>query len=213
MLVSVIFPTAADKDCEFLRRSLATLKAFPEVEVICVSEKESPCRAERLNLGVRRSKGSVLLLNHPRSCIEPEGLQHLVDLYRSSDRPAWGCFTHQFDQYHPLLKFTSWYSNKVRLRFAKIAYLDHCIFMQRKLWTRDLPKVEIFEDTLLSYNLRKFGRPVLLPFKSTTSSIRFQKNGVFRQALMNQVLKAGFHLGIPATFMNRIYEKGLELNS
>ena len=53
----------------------------------------------------------------------------------------------------------------------------------------------------------------LLPFISTTSAIRFTKNGLWTQALMNQILKLGFHIGVPHDTMNKIYERGLNLNS
>ena len=42
--------------------------------------------------------------------------------------------------------------------------------------------------------------------------MRYQRNGVWRQALMNQALKIGYGLGLPNRWMNRLYEKGLGLN-
>lgn len=212
MLLSVVIPTSDESGCDTLQRSLSLLKDLNDIEVICIGNDVANTRAERLNIGVNKSKGDFLLLHHPRSYIQPEGLQALLDLCRNSDSPRWGCFTHRFDSPHPLLKFTSWYSNNVRLRLSKIAYLDHCIFLSRQLWS-DLPTVDIFEDTLLSYKLRKAGAPVLLPHLSTTSAVRFNKNGILRQALLNQLLKFGFHLGWSAKKMNRLYEKDLELNS
>ena len=106
--------------------------------------------------------------------------------------------------------------NFIRGDFRKIYYLDHCIFFQKDLVGSDknfVPDVDIFEDTYLSQKLAKISFPTRLRFTSTTSAIRFQKNGVWRQAILNQILKAGFLLGISKTFMNKVYEKGLNLNS
>lgn len=175
---------------------------------------QAKSRAERLNIGFHKSRGSIVLFHHPRSFVEPAGIQQLIDLSEMQNREEmWGGFTHQFDKAHWLLKFTSWYSNEIRGKGKGILYLDHCIFFSRELWKQNIPHVEIFEDTLLSYNFLKKSKPVILPFKSQTSAVRFEKNGLWRQSLMNQVLKIGFFLKVPHTTMNLIYEKGLGLNN
>lgn len=76
-----------------------------------------------------------------------------------------------------------------------------------------IPDVEIFEDTELSKILKTYSHPIRLTDAAQTSAIRFQKNGLYRQAIMNQVLKLGYSLKVPAKTMNRLYEKGLGLNS
>jgi hypothetical protein len=76
-----------------------------------------------------------------------------------------------------------------------------------------IPDVDIFEDTELSIRLSKVSKPKLIPIKVTTSAIRFSKNGLWKQSLMNQSLKAAYHLGIDPKKMNSLYEKGLSLNS
>ncbi len=76
-----------------------------------------------------------------------------------------------------------------------------------------MPEIPIFEDTELCKILRESGRPTLLKPLSVTSAVRFQKNGVYRQAIMNQVLKFGYSLGVSKEKMDKLYEKGLSLNS
>ncbi len=198
----------------FLKRSLESLQKFKDLEIVCIDLNEAKSRAERLNIGFHRSKGSVILFHHPRSFVDPNGIEYLINLSKQQGRSkTWGGFTHQFDASHFLLNFTSWYSNKIRGKKKGVLYLDHCIFFDRVLWHQDIPHVEIFEDTLLSYHLLKNSKPVILPYISQTSAIRFEKNGIWRQSLMNQVLKLGFFLKVPDVIMNRIYEKGLGLNN
>lgn len=209
-MLSVVIPTANETENSFFQKSLASLKNFKDIEVICVDRSEAATRAERLNLGFSRCSGTMILFYHPRSYLEPEGIQYLVD---HQHKIFWGAFTHGFDLSHPLLRFTSWYSNQIRGKFNQIFYLDHCLFFHRSLWKENLPPIEIFEDTVLSQNLKTQGPATLLPYKSTTSAIRFAKNGVWTQAFMNQVLKIGFYLGVPHNTMNKIYERGLNLNS
>lgn len=209
-MLSVIIPTAHEAETDFFKNSVSSLSKFKNIEVICIDKSEAITRAERLNLGFEKSKGSMILFYHPRSFVDPKGIQYLID---HCDRIMWGAFTHQFDHNHPLLKFTSWYSNKVRGKLGGIFYLDHCIFFHRSLWKKTIPAVEIFEDTLLSRQLKELQRPILLPFASTTSALRFTKNGFWRQAVLNQIMKIGFHLNISHQTMNKIYENGLNLNS
>ncbi len=209
-MLSVIIPTNNESDNSFFVRTLQSLSQFKEIEVICIDKSEALTRAERLNIGFQRAQGSMILFHHPRSFLVPEGIQYLIE---NKNKKMWGGFTHKFDVSHPLLKFTSWYSNRVRGQRLGVVYLDHCIFFHRSLWLNPLPAIEIFEDTVLSQNFNRQLPIVLLPFVSETSAVRFAKNGLWKQSLMNQILKIGFHLGVSHDTMNRIYERGLNLNS
>ncbi len=173
-------------------------------------------RAARLNIGIREAKNDVVLLNHPRSFLTAEALDQ-VSHYDFSSQQIWGGFTHKFyNNNSPLLKFTSFYSNHVRLRLANVIYLDHCIFFSKSMLSQgeDLVKeVDIFEDTYLSYKLRSIARPIRLKGHSITSPVRFESNGFFKQAFLNQKMKLQFHLGTSKIKMNKEYEKNLNLNS
>ena len=210
-MLSVVVPS--EPNSNEVKKSLLSMEGVSDLEVITVGLSQGSSRAERLNIGFHRTKGQVILFHHPRSYMEPSGISFLVRRSLDNQRkPFWGGITHQFDIDHPLLSFTSWYSNRIRAKRG-IVYLDHGIFFDRRLWTSDLPKVDIFEDTLLSYEFRKNSKPEILPYTSTTSAIRFQKNGILKQAFVNQAIKVGFHLRVSHAFMNRFYERGLDLNS
>lgn len=233
--LSVILSVFNEESLGLLPEILESFRELNGVEVLCVDggsrdgtracvEAAGGCvswldsrlstRAERMNLGYRHARGEMILWQHPRSLLKPEAIEFL--LTRVTE-PIWGGFTHGFDRDHPLLRFTSWYSNRIRPRMQKVLYLDHCIFAHRSLlaaWDpAPVPEVEIFEDTLLSRRLARTGAPVVLPFSATTSAVRFVRNGIYRQALLNQAMKLGFYLGVSPKTMNRIYEAGLGLNS
>ncbi len=239
MKLSVVLPTYNEMSLGLYPRILQRLKSVPEVEVIVVDRhsedgtpelaqkqgfqvlsSESNSRAVRLNVGIAQASAPMILLHHPRSLLLEGALEALLDVVETTRPPSssqlWGGFTHQFDIEHPLLRFTSWYSNEVRAKRRGIIYLDHCIFAHRKLLGRApfVPEVEIFEDTLLSEKLyRRAGAPLILRPISQTSALRFQRRGIWRQALLNQALKVGYHLNFPNTWMNRIYENRIWLNS
>ncbi len=212
-MLSVVVPTNRNISCELLEKSVHSLEQIEGVELIFVDLNEAHSRAERLNIGFHRTKGDFVLFHHPRSFIDSFGIQYLLELCNGhSDQKMWGGFRHCFDKDHPVLQFTSWYSNNIRARLHGILYLDHCIFFSRNLWRRDLPKVDIFEDTILSKDFSSQLSPTLLPFYSVTSAIRFEKNGIMKQSILNQTLKIAFHLDFSDRLMNKVYERGLFLN-
>lgn len=186
-----------EKECE--RRGLNYLK----------SDKNN--RAGRLNDGIKASDSEWLVFHHPRSLLQPGAIESVLKL----NKPLWGAFTHKFDDGHPLLTFTSWWSNHMRGDLRSIYYLDHCLFCHRSLITQDEPfgSMDIFEDTYFSLSLKKKMKGVRLrDFTSTTSALRFRHNGVLKQALLNQKLKLDYYFARNHSKMNKSYEQSLELN-
>jgi hypothetical protein len=230
--LSVIIPTLNEENNLYFPRILDSFLAFNDVEIIVsdggsrdntlslisservkILQKKTSSRAERLNWGMREATGEMILLHHPRSHICHEGIESLLDNY---SHLSWGGFTHSFDMNHPLLRFTSWYSNNIRGTVSGIVYLDHCLFLGQRMAMEigELPPVEIFEDTILSLNLlKRYGRPAILPHRVTTSAVRFRSNGMLKQALMNQYLKIKYLLGADHRKMNEFYERETRLNS
>ena len=171
-------------------------------------------RAQRMNYGFAMSKADLIVFHHPRNFISKSAIDELKKFNTATDQEFWGGFTHRFDRYSLGLKFTSWYSNHIRRKISGIIYLDHCIFATRDLIkkTRGFPQREIFEDTVFSWRLHKFSRPLLLKNNSITSCVRFEENGFLIQGIMNQIMKIFFLCGMSDIRMNAIYEKGLNLN-
>ena len=155
-------------------------------------ETSAKSRGRRMQLGLEATVGEMVLFHHPRSVLSSDGLAWFA---KCDDRAGWGGLTHKFDVDHPFLRFTSWYSNRVRGPRG-VLYLDHCIFAPRAWLVRSggVPDVEIFEDTELSKRLQGFGAPTIKPFISETSSIRFAKNGYLKQGVLNQWLKISYLL-------------------
>ena len=173
-MISVVLPVLEDEKTGWLARIEARLAEVDGLEIVRATGKN---RAERLQRGIEAASSDVVLLHHPRTLIERAGIEWLRD---HAEEVSWGGFTHAFDADHYLLRFTSWYSNRIRAARKGILYLDHCIFLRRALLTRPIPSVDIFEDTELSKILRESGPPAILPFVAKTSSVRFTTNGVWR---------------------------------
>ena len=177
-------------------------------------ENAGVSRAARINTGIALSDAPLVLLQHPRAQIEAEGLKFLKSY---GEKYKWGCFTHQFSSAsHPMLRFTSWYSNCIRVDNKAIAYLDHCPFFNRQYYSQQelvIPDLDIFEDTELSKILSRKGMPARLPYASICSAVRFERNGIWKQLTLNQLMKVCYHTGVSPRLLNEFYEKGLQFNS
>jgi len=230
-MLSIIIPTLNESKTGYLSRILQSYNDLEQCEIICVDggsvdntltilaaagvrliKTNIASRAGRLNAGILHAKANMIVLHHPRSVIDVEGLEWLA---KQSENLAWGSFTHQFAIQHPFYKFTSWYSNYVRGDKRSVYYLDHCLFASRKLLLEVgmLPEIDIFEDTELCLRLRAKTKGVRLPFISETSAIRFQTNGMLNQAITNQYMKWLYYFKRSDTKINKQYEKGIELNT
>ena len=229
-MVTVLYPTFNELSLNYLVHNLDLLQAQSHLELLFVDggstdgtlqllqQRRVPLlicphssRSERFEQGLQKTTQPLVLFHHPRSQLSSEALQALKGLVPQP--PLWGGFRHRFDRNSWLLRCTSWYANYVRARRG-ILYLDHCLFAHRQLMERigGFPLLDIFEDTRLCEQLRLLSPPVILPFVTQTSAIRFNQNGLLWQSVMNQLLKLGYFLHIAHQPMNRFYEWGLELN-
>jgi GT2 family glycosyltransferase len=230
-LLSIVIPTLNESKTGYLAKILCAYQNLEGIEIICVDGgstddtisliKQSYCklivtdissRAGRLNEGIKQAKFDMVLLHHPRSLVDGEGIQALS---HQTSGIRWGAFTHQFNIKHPLLNFTSWYSNRIRGDRRGVYYLDHCLFAQKQLLLDVglFPHIDIFEDTEICLKLNKQAKPVRLPFVSQTSAVRFQTNGIYSQALKNQYMKWCYYFSGSDKKMNALYEKGIDLNT
>lgn len=230
-MLSIIIPILNESKSGYLAKILQAYAGLEDCEIICVDggSQDDSCdlarrsgarlietdispRAGRLNEGIKQARYPLILLHHPRSLLEVKALQALI---QQATKVQWGAFTHRFDLQHPLLRFTSWYSNHIRGDRRGIYYLDHCLFAQKQLLLDVglLPEVEIFEDTELCLRLSRKVKGIRLPFISQTSAIRFQTFGIYRQAFNNQKLKWMYYFKGSDRMMNQTYEQQLQLNS
>jgi glycosyltransferase involved in cell wall biosynthesis len=205
-IIAVI--SKSDDETEAL---LLKYAAYSQMQVV---RSQALNRAQRFNEGIMVSKGEVVLLHHPATLLPEKNVRSLIERALSSGE-GWGAFQHSFDFPHWLLRFTSWYSNHVRVKKKGIVYFDHCPFISRQILEKvgNVPDLDIFEDTVFSDRLCQFAKPVLVNAQVITSARRFRQRGIYRHAILNQWLKLCYHLNINPKFLNRLYEKRYSINT
>lgn len=212
----IVVVSASDDGTEQVLEKYAA--QYSEIQVVRSLAKN---RAQRLNEGIAVSLGEIVLLHHPATLLPDRIALDLIDqaLISKHDpkydsKYEWGAFQHSFDLSHWLLRFTSWYSDNVRVQRKGIVYLDHCPFIDRQILTKigNVPDLDIFEDTVLSDRLRQVSRPVLAQGKVITSARRFRQRGIYRHAMLNQLLKICYYFRIDPQWLNRLYEQKASIN-
>lgn len=165
-------------------------------------------RASQMNAGAARACGEILLFLHADTLL-PESADALVVDGLNRTRRGWGRFNVAIAGRHPLLRIVAFLMN-LRSRLTGIATGDHAIFVTRSLFTAagGYPEIALMEDIELSKRLKRFGPPLCLKHRLTTSGRRWEKHGVLRTILLMWRLRLAYWLGADPAKLALRYDRG-----
>jgi rSAM/selenodomain-associated transferase 2 len=152
-------------------------------------------RAAQMNRGAEAATGDVLLFLHADTRLPPFAERAIADGFAATGR-AWGRFDVRLTGRRPSLRvietLMSW-----RSRLTGIATGDQAIFVTRERFRalggyREIP---LMEDIVLSRDLGRLGPPLCLRELVTTSSRRWERDGIVRTVLLMWWLRLRFFLG------------------
>ncbi len=147
--------------------------------VIEAGEGIAAYRARQMNAGAHHATGRVLLFLHVDTEL-PEQAYKLI--LSSMELPhVWGRFDVKLSGDHFMFRIIELMMN-LRSGLTGVATGDQGIFVTRNAFDRikGFPDYQIMEDVEISKRLRKMAFPVCLKNKATTSSRRWEKNGILR---------------------------------
>ena len=152
-------------------------------------------RASQMNAGAARARGEILLFLHGDTLLPDAADALIVDGLQRSRR-GWGRFDVAIAGRNPLLRVVAALMN-LRSRVTGIATGDQAIFVTRTLFTAAgaYPEIPLMEDVALSKQLKRFGAPLCLRHRLTTSGRRWEKRGVLRTILLMWGLRLAYWLG------------------
>lgn len=217
--LSIIIPTLNEEG-----RLAATLSALPDdVEVIVADggSKDAtralagkfgarvvtaaPGRARQMNRGAMAARGEVLLFLHADTLL-PENFQEEIRACLGREGAVAGAFRLHLVGEKKGLRIISWGAN-MRTRLLQLPYGDQALFMERSVFAEigGFPDVALMEDFMLVRDLRKKGKIILSEEYVQSSGRKWQRQGLMRTTLVNQLIIAGFFLGLSAEFLAHLY--------
>jgi rSAM/selenodomain-associated transferase 2 len=172
------------------------------VKVITVVGKN---RAAQMNAGADLATGEVLLFLHIDTQLPSDFFDLAIKILEQPGVIA-SAFELTIAGENLALR---WIEILVKLRshLLSLPYGDQAIFLKKQTFAQlggfaDLPIMEDFE---LIQRLKRQGKIAIAPAQVTTSDRRWQKLGVWQTTLINQLMIAGYYLGICPTKLSNFY--------
>lgn len=162
-------------------------------------------RAAQLNRGAAVSRGRNLLFLHADTKL-PVNYPDLIIAALKDRYVAAGAFRFKTNQPGMAMRIVEWGTN-FRSTRLQIPYGDQGLFMRREIFEElgGFPPLPIMEDFAFVRKLRQRGIIITLAEEAVTSARRWQRLGVIRTTIINQLMIIGFLLRVPTEKLSRFY--------
>ncbi|MGF1541238.1 MAG: TIGR04283 family arsenosugar biosynthesis glycosyltransferase [Pleurocapsa sp.] len=222
-LISIIIPVL--NEAAIIESTLERLTENPHVEIIVVDGGSSDRtvdlaqqmtgvtviivanlgRAAQMNAGAAMARGKYLLFLHVDTRL-PVNYSELVRETLIQPEVIAGAFELGIDSQAKSLRLVEFFV-KMRSHLCSLPYGDQAIFLTKKVFVEigGFPDLPIMEDFELIQRLKSQGKIAIAPAKIITSPRRWQKLGVWRTTLINQLVIFGYYLGISPVKLKNFY--------
>jgi len=162
-------------------------------------------RALQQNAGAAAASGSVLLFLHADTLLPKDYVTQVSETLMDR-RVALGAFRFRTDLDRPLMRGIE-FTTHIRSRYLRLPYGDQALFLRKSHFQAagGFPEMPIAEDLVFVRLVSKLGRVGIAPADAITSARRWKEVGLLRTTLINQVILAGFALGISPKTLARLY--------
>jgi len=163
-------------------------------------------RSMQMNAGADVANGDILWFLHADSQLNVIGCIHQI-LSAIGSGKVWGRFDVRLSgndwRLRVVEKLMNW-----RSALTGIATGDQGIFIRHNIFKRhqgyaDIP---LMEDIELSRRLKKLSYPARCTSRITTSSRRWERNGIIRTILLMWYLRLAFALGVNPVQLKKLYK-------
>ena len=221
--ISIIIPVY--NEASNLDRCLANLRrhnALENVEIIVSEASDCPLsedisathgclftrsvrgRAQQMNTGSRLASRDCLLFLHVDTQLPETFNPSSINLKPSGQ--GWGFFRVRLSGKSPLFRCIEWFMNG-RSRLTQVATGDQTLFFDKNFFDRlgGFPELPIMEDIAMSKLARSHSRPKIIRLPVTTSSRRWEQNGIIKTILLMWGLRFAYWIGVSPRKIHRIY--------
>ena len=190
-----------DNTLSAIQEIKSKLHTIPSITVISSAKG----RARQMNAGAAKAKGSILYFLHADS-FPPQGFDEHI-LQKVAQGNMAGCFRMRFDSNHWWLRLASWFT---QFSWRACRGGDQSQFITTSLF-EDLggfdERFEIYEDNDLINKLYARNEFVVIQKKLTTSSRRYQSNGIWKLQYHFCAIYVKKWLGASAEELHQYYRK------
>lgn len=165
----------------------------------------SPGRGGQLGRGAELASREVLLFLHADSLL-PDDFAAQVHAILALPQTAAGAFRLRIDAKGTGYRCIEWGAN-LRSRVLGMPYGDQAIFVRNSVLCQagGVPQQPIMEDVVLIGRLKRFGKIRIASAAVITSARRWQRLGLIRTTLRNQLVLLGALCGIKPQTLHRFY--------
>jgi rSAM/selenodomain-associated transferase 2 len=222
--ISIIIPVL--NEAKIIETSLSPLQMNQDVEVIIVDggstddtvklvKKQGfkvitsslPRRSYQMNLGAKEAQGKILLFLHADTIL-PENYLNSIENILAQPGTVAGAFRLQIDGKERAFRLIETMVNW-RSRFFSLPYGDQAIFLKTSFFKEigGFSSLPIMEDFDLIKRLQKLGKITLASSAVITSARRWQKLGIWKTTLINQLIIVGYYFRIFPQNLAKFYQQ------
>ena len=219
--ISIIIPVL--NEVSTIAQTISTAQTGKDIEIIVVDGGSNdgtielvksldvkliyslPGRSVQMNCGAKAATGNILLFLHGDTFL-PLNFDELLREIIAKPNIIAGAFELGIRGRKRNLRIVERMVNW-RSRYLQMPYGDQGIFLSAKIFAEigGFPEIPIMEDFELIRKLRKRGRIAIVSKPVLTSARRWQKLGIFKTTLINQVVIIAYLLGVSPKVLARWY--------
>ena len=220
-LISIIIPVL--NEAPIIQATLLRLQGNPNVEIIVVDGGSTDNtfvlvkqigatvitvtegRGAQMNGGAAIASGEILLFLHGDTQL-PVNYQAIITETLLQPNVIAGAFELAIDGAAKSLRLVEMLV-KIRSHFCSLPYGDQAIFLTKKIFIEvgGFAPLPIMEDFEFIQRLQGQGKIAIAPASVITSPRRWQKLGIIKTTLINQLIILGYYLGISPLKLKNFY--------
>jgi rSAM/selenodomain-associated transferase 2 len=162
-------------------------------------------RSAQMNAGAKLSSGEILWFLHA-DCIPHSDSIKQIENALSNSLIIGGAFELALEDRRHIYRVIEYFSNK-KHKVLNQFFGDMGIFVRRKTFfkVKGFAEIPLMEDMDLCKRLKKKGNIVLLPARITTSTRRWQEEGIIKNIILNWLLQIAWTIGVSPERLSKFY--------